>query len=289
MKKRIERAAILVEALPYIRKFASEVIVIKLGGAALQAADVDSVLQDIVLLRFVGMKPVVVHGGGPEISAMQRELGIEPKFVNGLRVTDEKTIDLVRSALVERIGPDLVTRIGRLGGSATCLAGYAGPTIEVSRQTTEDGTDLGFVGRIEQVNTGPIESILRKGSIPVIQCLGRGFDGAVYNINADDVASEIAVAMGAIKSILCTDVEGVRGQDGALCSELDTKATERLIANGTIKGGMVPKVRAALRAAQSGSTVHIIDARLKHALLLELLTDVGVGTMLRAATVELDV
>ena len=288
MEARIERASILVEALPYIRKFSGEVIALKLGGAAIQAADVDSVLQDIVLLRFVGMKPVIVHGGGPEISAMQKEVGIEPRFVDGRRVTDGRTIDLVRTALVEKIGPDLATRIHRLGGEATCLPGYEG-VIEVSKQASESGDDLGFVGRIEQVNTGPIESILEAGAIPVIQCLGRGPDGGVYNINADDVASEVAIAMHAMKCILCTDVEGVRGPDGELCSELDTEATEKLIANGTIKGGMVPKVRAALHAAAKGSTVHIIDARLKHALLLELLTDVGVGTMLHAKPVEVTV
>jgi len=283
MEAHSERASVLIEALPYIRTLADQVVVIKLGGAALEAADVDPVLNDIVLLRYVGAKPVIVHGGGPEISAMQKQQGIEPQFINGLRVTDERTIDLVKTVLAERIGPDLAARIRRLGNDSSSLAGYEGPVISVNKQVTNNGTDLGFVGQIQKVDPNPINAVLDRGAIPVIQSLGRGADGAVYNINADDAASEIAIAMHAMKFILCTNVEGVRGGDGELCSELDTQTAEALIAAGTVMGGMVPKVRAALRAAENGCAVHIIDARLKHALLLELLTDVGVGTMMRAA------
>jgi acetylglutamate kinase len=282
MEAKSERASVLIEALPYIRTLADKVVVIKLGGAALEAADIDAVLQDIVLLRLVGVKPVIVHGGGPEISAMQKQRGIEPEFIDGLRVTDERTIELVKTALAEKIGPDLSARIGRLGSESVSLPGYEGPIIRVTKHAAKNGADLGFVGLIQQVNSGPINAVLERGAIPVIQSLGRGADGNIYNINADDAASEIAIAMHAMKFMLCTNVEGVRGSSGELCSELDTQTTEELIAGGVVKGGMVPKVRAALRAAANGCVVHIIDARLKHSLLLELLTEVGVGTMLRA-------
>ena len=286
LEERIRRAAIIVEALPYIRRFSNQVIVIKLGGAAIAAGGADSVLQDIVLLRFVGMRPVLVHGGGPEISAMQRQLGMEPRFVNGLRVTDEKAIDVVKMVLSGKVGPDLCARIHRLGGNGIGLSGEDGPTLLVRKRLGDNGEDLGFVGAIEQVNTEPIESILAQGAIPVIHSLGLGFDGAVYNVNADDVAAEIAVAMDATKCILLTDVDGIRDGGGTLQSELTPAQAAALVESGAISGGMIPKLRAALRAVSSGCTAHVIDGRLRHALLLELLTDGGVGTMVHVPAAE---
>jgi acetylglutamate kinase len=278
IEERIRRAEVLIEALPYIKRFFGHTLVIKLGGSAI-GDGVDAFLQDVVLLRFVGMRPVLVHGGGPEISAWQQRLGLEPRFVNGLRVTDAPTMEVVKMVLTGKIGPDLVSRIHRLGGSAIGMSGEDGPTLLVRPRGNEDGHDLGFVGDIDQVNVEPVQSILDQGRIPVIASIGLGVDGEAYNVNADTVAAELAVALKASKLILLTDVEGVRDAGGELISELDAEAAERLIRSNVIKGGMIPKVRAALRALDSTGAVHIIDGRVSHSLLLELLTERGVGTM----------
>jgi acetylglutamate kinase len=278
MEERIHRAEVLVEALPYIRRFFGHTLVIKLGGAAM-GDDVDSFLQDVVLLRFVGMRPVLVHGGGPEISMWQQRLGLEPKFVNGLRVTDAPTMELVKMVLTGKIGPDLVARIHKLGGQAVGMSGEDGPTLMVRPRGTEAGHDLGFVGEVDQVNAEPVEAVLDQGRIPVIASIGLGVDGDAYNVNADTVAAELAVALKATKLVLLTDVEGVRGADGELISVLDAAAADRLIESGAISGGMIPKVRAALHALEAVTASHIIDGRVSHSLLLELLTEKGVGTM----------
>src|ERR1035441_6640709 len=277
MEERIRRAEVLIEALPYIRRFSGHTLVIKLGGAAM-GEDVDVFLQDVVLLRFVGMRPVLVHGG-PEISAWQKRLGIEPKFINGLRVTDAATMEVVKMVLTGKIGPDLVSRIHRLGGQAVGMSGEDGPTRLVRPRGAEDGQDLGFVGEVDQVNPEPIVAVLDQGRIPVIASIGLGVDGDAYNVNADTVAAELAVALQATKLVLLTDVEGVRGDDGELISALDAAAADRLIESGAIHGGMIPKVRAALRALDAVTASHIIDGRVSHSLLLELLTEKGVGTM----------
>lgn len=278
IEDRIRRAEVLIEALPYIKRFFGQTLVIKLGGAAM-GEDVDAFLEDVVLLRFVGMRPVLVHGGGPEISSWQRRLGIEPRFVNGLRVTDAPTMEVVKMVLTGKIGPDLVSRLHRLGGQAVGMSGEDGPTLLVRPKDGEDGQELGFVGEVDQVNPEPVEAVLEQGRIPVIASVGLGVDGEAYNVNADTVAAELAVALGASKLILLTDVEGVRDADGELISALDAAAAERLITSGAINGGMIPKVRAALRALESVSASHIIDGRVSHSLLLELLTERGVGTM----------
>lgn len=284
MDERVRRAHTLIEALPYIRRFSGHTMVIKLGGAAAASGgDIDSLLQDVVLLRFVGMRPVLVHGGGPEISSWQERLGQTPRFVNGLRVTDAATMEVVKMVLTGKVGPDLVARIHRLGGSAIGLSGEDGPTLLVRRLQTDAGQDLGLVGEVDHVNIEPVTSILDQGRIPVIASIGLGYDGEAYNINADSVAAELAVALGATKLILLTNVDGVHATDGSLVSELDAGRAERLILDGVIDGGMIPKVRAAVRALDKVEAAHIIDGRVPHGLLLELLTSEGVGTMFSAA------
>ncbi len=279
LDERLRRASTLIEALPYIRRFSGHTLVIKLGGAAAAAGDVDSVLQDVVLLRFVGMRPVLVHGGGPEISSFQERMGLTPRFVNGLRVTDEATMEVVKMVLTGKVGPDLVARIHRFGGSAIGLSGEDGPTLLVRRAGSESGEDLGLVGVVDHVNVEPVVSILDQGRIPVVASIGLGYDGEAYNVNADSVAAELAVALHATKLIVLTDVDGVHDSDGRLVSELDRGRTEELIASGVIAGGMIPKVRAALRSLDGVEAAHIVDGRVPHALLLELLTAEGVGTM----------
>jgi acetylglutamate kinase len=225
------------------------------------------------------MRPVLVHGGGPEISLWQKRLGLEPRFVNGLRVTDGPTMDVVKMVLTGKIGPELVARIHTLGGQAVGMSGEDGPTLMVRPRGTEGGHDLGFVGEVDQVNAEPVEAVLDQGRIPVIASIGLGVDGDAYNVNADTVAAELAVALRATKLVLLTDVEGVRGADGELVSVLDAATADRLIESGAISGGMIPKVRAALRALDAATASHIIDGRVPHSLLLELLTERGVGTM----------
>jgi acetylglutamate kinase len=278
--ERIQRAEVLIEALPYIKRFAGHILVIKVGGAAGAAADLDALLEDVVLLRFVGMRPVIVHGGGSEISAWQERMGIETKFINGLRVTDAPTMEIAKMVLTGKVGPDIVARIHTLGAGAIGLSGEDGPTLLVRPRTDAGGADLGFVGDVAQVNGEPLMAILDQGRIPVMASIGLGYDGQAYNVNADTVAAELAVTLHASKLILMTDVEGVRDGEGALISKLDAAQARALLANGVIRDGMIPKVEAAIRATAGGSATHIIDARVPHALLLELLTESGVGTML---------
>ena len=284
VSERVRRAEVLIEALPYIRKFSGHVMVIKLGGSVdASEADVDSVLRDVVLLRFVGMRPVLVHGGGAEISAWQKRMGMEPRFVNGLRVTDAPAMEIVKMVLTGKVGPDIVARINGMGGSAIGISGEDGPTLLVRARPPENGVDLGFVGDVETVNAEPLQAILDQGRIPVMASIGLGYDGQTYNVNADSVAAELAVALGATKLILLTDVDGVRDGSGTLRSELDATGAQRLVDDGVITGGMIPKVRAAMRAVSAGASTHVIDGRVPHSLLLELLTERGVGTMFAAA------
>ena len=233
-----------------------------------------------MLLRFVGMRPVIVHGGGSEISAWQERMGIETKFVNGLRVTDAPTMEIAKMVLTGKVGPDIVARIHTLGAGAIGLSGEDGPTLLVRPRSDAGGADLGYVGDVAQVNPEPLLAILDQGRIPVMASIGLGYDGQAYNVNADTVAAEVAVAIHASKLILMTDVEGVRGADGTLISALDAVRARELLAAGVIRDGMIPKVEAAIRATDGGCATHIIDGRVPHALLLELLTERGVGTML---------
>ncbi|HEV3125225.1 MAG TPA: acetylglutamate kinase [Candidatus Dormibacteraeota bacterium] len=280
IEEHIHRAEVLVEALPYIRRFNGHTIVVKLGGSAIEGGDIEPVLQDVVLLRFVGMRPVLVHGGGPAISAWQQRMGIQSRFVNGLRVTDAQTMEIAKMVLTGKVGPELVATIHRLGGNAIGLSGEDGPTLLVRPRAAEGGEDLGFVGEVVQVNPEPIEAILDQGRVPVVASIGLGYDGQAYNVNADAVAAELAVSLRATKLLLLTDVDGVHDSDGSLISELDSTRAKSLIASGVISGGMIPKVMAALRSLDGTRAAHIIDGRVPHTLLLELLTEHGVGTML---------
>ena len=268
------RAEVLVEALPYIRRFYGQTIVIKLGGNAIAERKQETLL-DIVLLRYVGMQPVLVHGGGPEITAMSERLGLRSEFKDGLRVTDESTIEVVKMVLTGKINPDLVATINRLGGQAVGMSGEDGPSIIAEPQDPA----LGFVGRVEQVNPEPIQALIGRGYIPVIASIGLGYDGHSYNINADTVAAEVAVALNAAKMILLTDVPGVLGGDGQVVSELRRDEARQMLAGGAVSGGMIPKLEACLRALDAVPLTHVIDGRTPHALLLELFSDAGVGTM----------
>jgi acetylglutamate kinase len=269
-----ERAKVLVEALPYIKRFHGQVVVIKVGGNAIESAR-DETLLDIVLLRYVGMLPVLVHGGGPEISAMSERLGLKPSFKQGLRITDEKTMEVVKMVLTGKVSPDLVAGIHRLGGQAVGMSGEDGPTI-IAEPLDES---LGFVGRVTQVNKEPITALLGRGYIPVLASIGLGYDGHAYNINADTVAAEIAVALKAAKVILLTDVPGVQGVDGKVVAVLSREDARQRIDAGEVTGGMIPKLEACLRALDVVPLAHIVDGRTPHALLLELFTEAGIGTM----------
>jgi acetylglutamate kinase len=275
------RAQVLVEALPYIRRFHGQLLVIKLGGAAMEdPLEREAVLQDLVLLRFVGMQPVLVHGGGREITAMASALGLDTNFVGGLRVTDERTMEVAKMVLTGKISPDLVTTIHRLGGRAMGLSGEDGPTLLVKRRLGPQGEDLGLVGEVAEVNPEPVLALTERGLIPVIASIGLGYDGRSYNVNADTVAAALAVSLAAAKLIMLTDVVGVQGAQGELLSRLAIPQAEALLTDGTAQEGMIPKLAAACQAARSGVAVHIIDGREPHSVLLELLTEAGVGTMI---------
>src|SRR5215467_8739875 len=269
-----ERARVLVEALPYIKRFHGQVVVVKVGGNAIEQRR-DETLLDLVLLRYVGMLPVLVHGGGPEITALSQRLGIRSEFRNGLRVTDSATMDVVKMVLTGKVSPDLVATINRLGGQAIGMSGEDGPTIIAEELDPE----LGQVGRVVQVNPEPITALLARSYIPVVASIGLGYDGRAYNINADTVAAEVAVALGAAKLILMTDVPGVLDGGQRVQSELGRDAALAMIAAGEVTGGMIPKLQACLRALDTVPQAHIIDGRTPHSLLLELFTESGTGTM----------
>jgi acetylglutamate kinase len=275
----VKKAGVLVEALPFIRKFHGDTIVVKIGGSSMAEAKAN-ILEDIVLLRYVGMNPVVVHGGGPEITAWQEKMGVESKFVDGLRVTDENSIEVVKMVLTGKINPELVSALNGLGGQAVGMSGEDGPCILVKPQNGAGGVDLGLVGEVAQVNPEPIKALLDRSYIPVIASMGLGYDGKSYNVNADTVAAELAVALGARKLILLTDVEGIKDKNDELITEIRAHDVSDKIDDGTVTGGMIPKVKAAVRALAGVEKAHIIDGRVPHALLLELLTAEGIGTMI---------
>jgi acetylglutamate kinase len=275
----VRKAEVLVEALPFIRTFHGDTIVVKLGGSSMEEAKAN-VLEDIVLLRYVGMNPVVVHGGGREITAWQQKMGIESRFVDGLRVTDEASIEVVKMVLTGKVNPELVSALNALGGQAVGMSGEDGPCILVKPAASGNGEDLGLVGDVAQVNPEPIRALLDRNYIPVIASLGLGYDGKSYNVNADTVAAELAVALGARKMILLTDVEGIKDKTGELITEIVAHDVTGKIADGTVTGGMIPKVKACVRALNGVEKAHIIDGRVPHALLLELLTTEGIGTMI---------
>jgi len=271
----IEKADVLLEALPYIRRFAGKVIVVKYGGHAMEDDELkDSFAQDVALLKYVGMNPVLVHGGGPQIDAELQKAGIVPRFVRGLRVTDAATMDVVEMVLVGRINKEIVTLLNRHGGNAVGLCGKDGELIVARRRRSGD---LGFVGEVVGVNARVIDAL--QGFIPVIAPVAADADGVTYNLNADVVAGKVAEALRAEKLVLLTDVEGVKGRDGALLDTLPADAASDLIRDGTIAGGMIPKVECCLEAIRGGvKQAHVVDGRVRHALLLEILTSRGVGT-----------
>ncbi|HEX2439411.1 MAG TPA: acetylglutamate kinase [Methylomirabilota bacterium] len=275
---------VLLEALPYIREFRGKSLVIKYGGSAMESDDLKaSFALDVILLQLVGINPVIVHGGGPQIGNLMKRLGKEPKFVGGMRVTDAETVEIVEMVLVGKINKEIVGLINHHGGRAVGLSGKDGDLLRAHKRLhrTADGqeVDIGLVGEVERVNVEPIRLLEERGFIPVIAPVGVGERGETYNINADLVAGQVAAALGAEKLIHLTDVQGIKGVDGKLVSTLSRKEAERLMQSGVIDGGMLPKVESSLQALE-GSTAkaHIIDGRVPHAILLELFTREGVGT-----------
>jgi acetylglutamate kinase len=270
-------AQVLKEAQPYIEGLRGQTLVVKLGGSALTHQQ--DALEDIVWLSTLGARPVLVHGGGPEIDAWLARLDLPRRFERGLRVTDEATLDVVRMVLIGRLNGDLVRFIIGHGGKAVGLSGIDGPLLRAQQVAPE----LGFVGSVTEVNAGPITALTEAGYIPVIAPLGLSGDGEVLNINADDAAADLARGLGAAKLLYLTDVPGVLDADGQLLSALTDEQVRSRIADGTIRGGMIPKAEAALRALTGIKRVHIVDGRQSHVLIRELFTDAGAGTMIERA------
>lgn len=279
----LDKANTLVEALPYIRKFSGKTFVIKYGGAAQKEPDLkNSFAQDVVLLNFIGIRTIIVHGGGPKISELMKRLGKEPQFIQGHRVTDRETMEIVEMVLGGVINKEIVQLINSHGGKAIGLTGKDGGLLRAHKKymkINEEDTDLGFVGEIEQVSTEVLDSLQRDGFIPVIAPIGFDKQGSSYNINADTVASSISVAVRAEKLILLTDQKGVADEKGNLIPTLKSEEALKLIEQQVISGGMIPKVYACLNALTGGvKKTHVIDGRVPHSLLLEIFTKKGVGT-----------
>ncbi|MCG8992268.1 acetylglutamate kinase [Laribacter hongkongensis] len=283
------KAAILAEALPYIRAFAGKTIVIKYGGNAMTDPELKAgFARDVVMLKLVGMNPVVVHGGGPQINDLLGRLGKQGVFVAGMRVTDPETMDVVEMVLGGLVNKEIVSLINQAGGKAIGLTGKDGNFIRARKLYIQDGSDegvdIGQVGEVDSIDPQVVQLLDTQDFIPVIAPVGVGPDGMAYNINADLVAGKLAETLGASKLVLMTNTPGVLDRDGNLLTGLTAKSIDALFADGTLSGGMLPKISSALDAARGGvESVHIIDGRVKHALLLEILTAAGVGTMIRAA------
>ncbi|MBQ4515741.1 MAG: acetylglutamate kinase [Clostridia bacterium] len=286
MNHLIERAGILIEALPYIQKLYNKTVVVKYGGNAMINEDLkNSVIEDVTLLKYVGMHPVIVHGGGPDITAALKTYNVESHFVNGLRVTDADTMRIAQMVLVGKTNKEIVSLVNKKGGKAIGLCGIDGGMIQCEplREDAEGNPiDVGFVGKITGINTKMLKTLASDEYIPVIAPIGTDKDGQSYNINADTVASAVATAIQAEKLIYLTDVEGVKDNDGNIIYEITTDDTLKLIEDGTISGGMIPKVTACSDAVKKGvNRVHIIDGRILHSILLEIFTDTGIGTMFK--------
>jgi acetylglutamate kinase len=284
-----DRAKVLIEALPYIRRFSNAVVVVKYGGHAM----VDETLKkhsalDMLLLKYVGLNPVVVHGGGPQIGSFLKRLSIESEFVDGMRVTDKQTMDVVEMVLVGKVNKEIVALINRNGGRSVGLSGKDGKLITAKKMKylkkrgndqPPEIIDIGMVGEVTSVNNEILRSLMEGRFIPVIAPVGAGNKGETYNINADHVAGHVASSLKARKLILLTDTEGVLDKEGKLLSTIKVGEVQRLIEDGTIRGGMIPKVHCCVEALKKGvKKAHIIDGRKKHAMLLEIFTKVGVGT-----------
>jgi acetylglutamate kinase len=285
LQEEATRVRVLSEALPYIQQLSGKTIVVKYGGAAMKDSNLkDKVIRDVVLMACVGLRPVLVHGGGPEINTWLDKLGIEPQFKDGLRVTDAATMDVVEMVLVGRVNKELVSLINQAGGDALGLCGKDANLIK-ARPT--DQTGIGFVGEVTSVNTHILDTLVKSGYIPVVSSVATDEEGQAYNINADTVAGEIAAALGAEKLILLTDTAGIL-QDykdrSTLIPKLDIQEARKLIESGVVSGGMIPKVTCCVRSlAQGVRAAHIIDGRVPHALLLEIFTDSGIGSMILAS------
>ena len=283
MEELIRKANTLVEALPYIRAFFDRIVVIKYGGAAMENDALKaSFAKDVTLLRFIGLRPVIVHGGGPQIGQLLARLGKKSEFVDGVRVTDEETMEVVEMVLGGQINAEIVSLIGDAGGQAIGLTGKdAGGFLRVRRLRGAGGRDLGRVGTPERVDVSLIRTLTKEGFIPVVAPVGVDAEGHTYNVNADTAAGAIAEALSAEKLILLTDVEGVLGDDKRLIQQMSAGDVRSAISAGTVKGGMIPKLECAVQALEHGVTAaHVIDGRVPHALLLEIFTDGGVGTKL---------
>ena len=289
IQKSMERANILVEALPYIQRFYNKIIVIKYGGHAMVDEDLkDLFAKDVVMMKYIGLHPVVVHGGGPQIGSYLKKLGKSSTFIQGMRVTDQETMDIVEMVLVGKVNKEIVGLINHHGGKAVGLSGKDGNLIqaekyylsqEKAKDTPPEIIDIGLVGKVVEINTGLILSLVNDGFIPVIAPTGVGANHETYNINADIVAGEVASALKAEKLMLLTDVEGVLNKDKQLIRTMDPRKASELIEAGVIEGGMFPKVKCCLKSLRNGvKKSHVIDGRLKHAVLLELFTDSGIGT-----------
>jgi acetylglutamate kinase len=289
--KPMEKAEILLEALPYIRRFYNRTVVIKYGGHAMVDEDLkSSFAKDVLMMKYIGINPVVVHGGGPQIGAFLKKLGKDSKFIQGMRVTDEETMNIVEMVLVGMVNKEIVGLINREGGKAVGLSGKDGNLIsavkyylsaEKAKDTPSEIIDIGLVGKVKAINSDLINSLVRDGFIPVIAPTGAGDNGETFNINADIVAGAVAASLKAEKLILLTDVAGVLNKSGELINTMDNSEALNMINKGVIEGGMFPKVKCCLKALREGvQKAHIVDGRLKHAILLEMFTDKGIGTEL---------
>ncbi|MEE1060840.1 MAG: acetylglutamate kinase [Ruminococcus sp.] len=277
-----QRATILIQAMPYIQKYSGETVVVKYGGNAMINEELKSaVMSDLVLMQLVGINVVLVHGGGPEINAMLDAVGKESKFVNGMRVTDKETIDIVQMVLAGKVNKSLVQHLESCGGKAVGFCGLDGKLLMAEKLIS--GADLGFVGEIKEVNPAPLKTAMENGYLPVVATVAGGYDGNVYNINADIAAAHIAAKLGAKKLILMTDIRGLLRDvtdEESLISVVNVSEVPMLKREGIIKGGMIPKIDCCVEAVRSGvNRAHIIDGRIEHSILLELFSDEGVGTM----------
>lgn len=285
MEKLIRKAETLIQALPYMQQFHGKTIVIKYGGNAMINEEIkNSVMEDITLLKFIGLKPVVVHGGGPDISAELKTHGVQSEFINGLRVTDEQTVNIARMVLVGKTNKEIVSGLNQKGGKAVGICGIDGGLLQCEKLYTEvDGKkkDIGYVGNVIKVNPELINLITSDEYIPVIAPIGTDDNGQSYNVNADTVAGVVASALGAEKLMLLTDINGVHDKNDDVIAEMSCADIEKYISDGTISGGMIPKVLGCKDAIDAGvERVHIVDGRVPHCILLEIFTNEGIGTMI---------
>ncbi len=287
MKPFIDKAKILIEALPYIQRFYGKTVVIKYGGNAMINDELkNKVMEDVTLLKYIGINPIVVHGGGPDISSALKKFDIKSEFINGLRVTDEETMNVARMVLIGKTNKEIVSLLGTKGGKGVGISGIDGGLLKCKKLYTEvDGekTDIGFVGDIVSVNSKMLEDLTKEDYIPVVAPIGVDEEGNSYNINADTVAGAIAASLEAEKLILLTDIEGIKESvdSDEIIYKIGKKEINQMINDEKIVGGMIPKVKGGIEAIDAGvNTVHIIDGRIPHCLLLEIFTDSGIGTMI---------